>query len=337
MTTVLLTGASGFLGSHAAVALLEAGHRVIGVDSLDNSHPDAVRRAGQLGGSDIDLHVMDIRETDKLTHLLHSESVDTVMHFAGLKSVADSISDPLSYYDVNTAGSISLFRAMDTTGVRRLVFSSSCTVYGNQSSSASTAETSDLTPINPYGRSKTMVEQILADLASADTSWEITSLRYFNPAGAHPSGCIGEDPKGTPNNLMPLVMACAIDGDQPLTIHGDDYDTPDGTCVRDYIHVLDLAAGHVAAIENLVAGMHAFNLGTGVGVSVLELVEAARRVTGSAIPVKIGPRRPGDAASVVAGVSAAVTSLDWRAELGLDRMCEDHWRWLKANPGGYDR
>ncbi len=332
-----MTGAAGFVGSHAAVALLEAGHRVIGVDSLDNSHPDAIQRAGRLGGSDIDLHVMDIRETEKLIHLLRSESIDSVMHFAGLKSVAESVSDPLSYYDVNTAGSISLLRAMDTTGVRRLVFSSSCTVYGDQSSTATATETNDLTPINPYGRSKTMVEQILGDLASADASWEITSLRYFNPAGAHPSGCIGEDPKGTPNNLMPLVMACAVDGDQPLTIHGDDYDTPDGTCVRDYIHVLDLAAGHVAAIENLATGMHAFNLGTGVGVSVLELVEAARRVTGCAIPVVIGPRRPGDAASVVAGVSAAVASLDWRAELGLDQMCEDHWRWLNTNPGGYDR
>lgn len=332
MKNILITGAAGYLGSHTAAALLEAGHRVVGVDNLENSHPEALRRAGRLAGATIPLHVTDVRDTGRISELLEAEAIDTVMHFAGVKSVAESMLDPLRYFSANTAGAISLLTAMQTVGVARLVFSSSCTVYGEQQLAVGTGER---LPVSPYGRSKAMVEDILSDVAAAHSSFESMSLRYFNPAGAHPSGCIGETSRGRPTNLMPLVMNAAAGGSSPLIIHGDDYDTPDGTCVRDYVHVQDLAAAHVAAVDNLAIGARAFNLGTGIGVSVQELVDTARRVTGRSIPTLIGDRRAGDVASAVAAVGDTTAALGWKAELDLEQMCEDHWRWLITNPQGY--
>jgi UDP-glucose 4-epimerase len=336
-STVLVTGGAGFIGSHTCLALMDAGHDVVVVDDLSNSSEVAIDRIKELGDPDkLAFHRVDLRDAAGLDTVLESHPVDAVVHFAGLKAVGESVARPLDYYDVNVSGTHVLLRALGRHGVRTIVFSSSATVYGDPQT-LPIAESAPISPTNPYGRTKAAVEWLLFDLAASDESWHIALLRYFNPVGAHPSGRIGEDPAGTPNNLMPFVMQVAVGRRSELVIFGDDYPTPDGTGIRDYIHVLDLADGHVAALKGLpsLPGCRAVNLGTGHGHSVLETLEAARRVSGQPIPHRVGPRRPGDVASTYADATLANELFGWKASLGLDEMCADAWRWQSQNPNGY--
>jgi UDP-glucose 4-epimerase len=335
---VALTGGAGYIGSHAAAWLLERGWGVVVVDDFSNSSPGALERLGEIvPGGRLSWHELDIRDTDRLTEVLRSEGVDSVVHFAGLKAVGESVENPLAYYSVNVAGSVSLVQAMQAAEVRRLVFSSSCTVYGEPDTLPMTEEAPRKRAANPYGRTKQVVEDVIADVAASDPRWRVISLRYFNPVGAHPSGRIGEDPLGVPNNLMPYVMQVAIGRRPFVSVYGDDYPTPDGTGVRDYIHVVDLASAHEAALVALDAnaGYRALNVGTGRGHSVLEVIEAASRASGREIPHKVVDRRPGDVAATWADASRAEGELGWRAERDLDAMAADHWRWQAANPQGY--
>ena len=335
-STVLLTGGAGYIGSHTSVVLLEAGHRVVIVDDLSNSSEVAVDRVRELAPGPLELHVVDIRDEAALDAVVAEARPEAVVHFAGLKAVGESVAEPLRYFDVNLAGTISLLRVMQRRGLRNLVFSSSATVYGDPAS-VPVDEQAPLSSTNPYGRTKLVIEQMLGDLAASDPSWHIACLRYFNPVGAHASGRIGEDPQGIPNNLMPFVMQVAVGRRDELVIFGDDYPTPDGTCIRDYIHVVDLAEGHRAALEHLdeLVGCCPINLGTGNGSSVLEVVAAASRAVGRELPHRIGPRREGDAAATYADPSLAAELLGWRATRTLDEMCADSWRWQSANPDGY--
>ncbi len=335
--TLLLTGGAGFIGSHTCVVLLEAGYRVIVVDDLSNSSAEAIERVRALvPDSHLDFHEFDLRDTDRLDALFQATAIDGVVHFAGLKAVGESVAEPLRYFEVNLGSTLSLLHVMQRRGPRRLVFSSSATVYGVPDSVPLT-EDAPTGANNPYGRTKVMIEEILTDVAAADPTWHIALLRYFNPVGAHPSGRIGEDPDGIPNNLMPYVMQVAVGRLPQLTVHGGDYPTPDGTGVRDYIHVMDLAEGHRAAIDAIdrLSGCVPINLGTGTGTSVLEVVAAAERAVGRAIPSTVGPRRPGDAAVTYCDASRAAELLGWRATRTLDDMCADAWRWQSANPHGY--
>ena len=334
--TVLLTGGAGYIGSHTAVVLLEAGYDLVVVDDFSNSSEVALDRVRELAPGRIDLHRVDIRDEPALDAVFDDHDVDAVVHFAGLKAVGESVARPLHYFDVNLAGTISLLKAMERHDVRRLVFSSSATVYGDPAS-VPVDEGAPRSSTNPYGRTKLVIEQMLGDLAAADPRWHVASLRYFNPVGAHPSGRIGEDPRGIPNNLMPFVMQVAVGRRDELVVFGDDYPTPDGTCIRDYIHVVDLAEGHRAALEHLddLVGFRPINLGTGAGSTVLEVVAAASRAVGRDLPYRIGPRREGDAASTYADPSLAAEVLGWRATRTLDEMCADSWRWQSANPDGY--
>ncbi|MBS0342843.1 MAG: UDP-glucose 4-epimerase GalE [Proteobacteria bacterium] len=335
---VLVTGGAGYIGSHTCVALAAAGFEPLILDNYANSSPRVLERLARIGGGRAPRAIQgDVRDRALLDRLFAENSVKAVIHFAGLKAVGDSVSQPLSYYDNNVNGSLVLAAAMQAAGVKTLVFSSSATVYGEPERTP-TPETAPLSATNPYGRTKLMVEQILVDLQHADPSWNIGLLRYFNPVGAHQSGLIGEHPKGKPNNLMPFVSQVAVGVRERLTVHGNDYPTVDGTGVRDYIHVLDLAEGHVAALRHALArpGLFAVNLGTGQGASVLEVITAFERATGKKIAYEIGPRRPGDVPASVADTALAGSLLGWRAQRGLDQMCADSWRWQCANPNGYD-
>ncbi|HEY8524567.1 MAG TPA: UDP-glucose 4-epimerase GalE [Acidimicrobiales bacterium] len=335
---VLLTGGAGYIGSHAAAWLLEKGWGVVVVDDFSNSSPVALERLAEIvPGADLRWHELDIRETGRLTEILRSEGVEAVVHFAGLKAVGESVERPLAYYSANVGGSVSLLQAMDAAGVRRIVFSSSCTVYGEPETLPLTEEHPRRRASSPYGRTKQMVEDVIEDVTRSDPAWRAISLRYFNPVGAHPSGRIGEDPAGIPNNLMPYVMQVAVGRRPFVAVYGDDYPTPDGTGVRDYIHVVDLAAAHEAALTALDdrTGYRALNVGTGKGHSVLEVIEAASRATGTPIPYKVVERRPGDVAATWADPSRAREELGWQAERDLDAMVADHWRWQSANPYGY--
>lgn len=333
---VLLTGGAGYIGSHTAVECLAAGHEVVVFDNLSNSSVKSLDRVAQIAGKSVTFVQGDIRERAALRALFARHAIDAVVHFAGLKAVGESVEKPLLYYDNNIAGSIALFEEMTAAGVKSVVFSSSATVYGDPATVPIT-EDFPLSAANPYGRSKLFIEEMLRDIALADAGWNIALLRYFNPVGAHESGLIGEDPRGIPNNLMPYVAQVAVGRRPQLSVFGGDYPTPDGTGVRDYIHVVDLARGHVAALNKLLklGGVQTWNLGTGRGVSVLDMVHAFEAASGRPVPYRIVARRAGDVAQCWADPSRAARDLDWRAEYDLPRMCADAWRWQQGNPDGY--
>ncbi len=325
---VLVTGGTGYIGSHAVVELIDVGHEVVIVDDLSNSKQSVVDRIERITGVRPGFHRVDIRDGEVLRVVLE-DGFDAVMHFAGLKAVGESVERPLAYYDVNVAGTVSLLEAMAERDVTTLVFSSSCTVYGDPAELPVTEDTPTSKATNPYGWTKLMIEQILADLWVADPRWRIARLRYFNPVGAHRSGLIGEDPNDTPNNLMPYIAKVAAGELEELPVFGGDYDTPDGTGVRDYIHVVDLARGHLAALDYLAEhpGVHTWNLGTGRGRSVLEMIDVFEQATGTKVPYRIVERRPGDVAATWADPSKAERELAWKAELDVTDMCADMWRW----------
>ncbi|MFO1413319.1 MAG: UDP-glucose 4-epimerase GalE [Burkholderiales bacterium] len=338
MPTALLTGGAGYIGSHTCVELLAAGWDVVVLDNLCNSSPEALTRIARIAGRAPTFVGADVRDGRALDRLFAGRRIDAVVHFAGLKAVGESVARPVDYYSNNVAGSVALADAMHRHGVRRIVFSSTATVYGAPRS-VPVAEDAPLAPASPYARSKLMVEGMLTDVAASDPRWRVMLLRYFNPVGAHPSGLIGEDPVGVPNNLMPFVAQVAIGRRAALSVFGNDYPTPDGTGVRDYIHVVDLARGHVAALARLMddatAPVTTLNLGTGRGHSVLELVRAFEQASGRAIPWVVSARRPGDVAEYYAEVDKARAILGWQAEHSLPTMCADAWRWQSANPDGY--
>lgn len=335
--TILLTGGAGYVGSHTAVLLLQAGYNVVVIDNFANSSRQAVTRVERLAGRRVTLVEADVRDRDVVEEVLRGHAVEAVIHFAGLKAVGESTAQPLNYYQTNIDATISLTSAMDRVGIKTLVFSSSATVYGDPDSLPISEDAPVGRPTNPYGWSKLMIEQILADLQAADSDWSIALLRYFNPVGAHESGQIGEDPSDTPNNLMPFVTQVAVGRRQQLSVFGDDYDTVDGTGVRDYVHVMDLAAGHLSAMRAIhgAGDCRVWNLGTGRGHSVLEVVDAFQRVTDTPVNYRITPRRPGDIATCFADVSRAESELGWQAQRGLDAIVRDAWRWQRHNPYGY--
>ena len=335
-STLLVTGGAGYIGSHTCVELLQAGHEVVVVDNLCNSSRAVIGRIGRIAGREVAFHECDVRDATALRGIFREHAIDAVLHFAGLKAVDESVAQPLRYYENNVGGTLALCRAMADSGVRQLVFSSSATVYGDPDT-VPVREDHPLRPTNPYGRSKSMVETILHDLFCSDPAWKIALLRYFNPVGAHESGLIGEDPGGVPNNLMPYIAQVAMGRREVLNVYGNDYPTPDGTGVRDYIHVVDLARGHLAALDKLSTSSEVLtvNLGTGRGYSVLEMVEAFRQASGREIPCRIVARRSGDVAACCADPALAARLLGWRAERGLDEMCRDVWRWQSMNPDGY--
>ena len=333
---ILVTGGAGFIGSHTYVALAAAGYAPLILDNFSNSDKRVLDRLQQITGEAPRIVQGDVGDGALLERVLGEHPIAAVIHFAGLKAVGDSVADPLTYYDVNVAGTLTLTRAMQAAGVTRLIFSSSATVYGEPAYSP-IPETTPHAPASPYGRSKAMVEDMLADLHIAQPDWRIARLRYFNPVGAHESGLIGEDPQGKPNNLMPFVSQVAVGLREKLMVYGDDYPTPDGTGVRDYVHVMDLADGHVAALRHIErqAGLLTLNLGTGQGASVLDLINAFERVSGQHIAREMAPRRTGDVPACWADVSLARTTLGWHAQRGLDQMCADSWHWQQNNPNGY--
>jgi len=337
MRKILVTGGAGFIGSHTVVELLEAGFDVIVVDNLSNSSPIALDRIAQITGRVPTFEKIDIRDCEGLRQVFSRYHPDAVVHFAGLKAVGESVEKPLSYYQNNIAGTATLCEVMAEFGVKQLVFSSSATVYGNPAS-LPIREDSPLSATNPYGRTKLFIEEMLRDLYASDPSWRIALLRYFNPIGAHPSGLIGEDPQGLPNNLFPFITQVAVGRRERLAVYGADYPTPDGTGVRDYIHVVDLAQGHLKALERLAvdSGMITCNLGTGQGYSVLDIIRSFERVTHVTIPYKVVGRRLGDIAACYADPSLAATELGWRATRSLGDMCEDGWRWQQMNLKGYE-
>jgi UDP-glucose 4-epimerase len=332
---ILVTGGAGYIGSHTCVALLQAGEPIVVFDNFCNSSPEALERVQRICGKSFAVVEGDIRDQDALEKALRQHGCTAVMHFAGLKSVQDSVAQPLEYYDQNVIGSHRLLGAMKKIGVKRVVFSSSATVYGTPKFLPYT-EGHPLNAVNPYGRTKLMIEDMLRDLYASDPTWGVAILRYFNPVGAHESGLIGEDPKGVPNNLVPFVAQVAIGRRERLNVWGNDYDTPDGTGVRDYIHVMDLAAGHVSALK-LLDGPKCFavNLGTGAGSSVLEVVRAFEAASGKRIPYDVMPRRPGDIDAYYAATDYASKLMGWKATRSLETMCADHWRWQSTNPDGY--
>ena len=334
---VLLTGGAGYIGSHTAVECLAAGHEVVVFDNLSNSSPKSLQRVEQIAGKPVAFVEGDIRDRTALRSLFDDHHIDAVVHFAGLKAVGESVEKPLLYYDNNISGSVVLFDEMAAAGVKSVVFSSSATVYGDPETVPIT-EAFPLSVTNPYGRSKLFIEEMLRDVARADPAWNIALLRYFNPVGAHESGLIGEDPRGVPNNLMPYVAQVAVGRRPHLNVFGGNYPTPDGTGVRDYIHVVDLARGHVAALNKLpqLGGVRTWNLGTGHGVSVLDMVRAFEAASGRPVPYEIVARRAGDVAQCWADTERAARELGWRAEYDLSRMCADAWRWQQRNPQGYD-
>jgi UDP-glucose 4-epimerase len=334
--TVLVTGGAGYIGSLTCVRLIESGYRPIVLDNFVNSHPRVLDRVKQLTGHAVTLITGDIRDTELLSGVFASASIDAVIHFAGLKAVGESVALPLEYYDVNVHGTLCLLRAMDQAGVRRLVFSSSATVYA-ETTQLPLDEQAPLAPANPYGQTKLAAERAIADVARSRPDWATVSLRYFNPAGAHPSGELGEDPRDVPNNLMPFMAQVAVGRREALQVYGADYPTVDGTGVRDYIHVLDLAEGHIAALRYLHThpGTHCFNLGTGIGHSVLQLKAAFERACGKPLAYRLVARRAGDVAACWADASLARQLLGWQAQRDLDQMCADTWHWQSRHPKGY--
>lgn len=334
---ILVTGGAGYIGSHTCVELLQRGFGVVAVDNLSNSSAAAIDRVRKITGRDLPFVRADVRDRKALDAVFERHQIACVIHFAGLKSVSESVEKPLAYYGNNLSATLSLCEAMQAHGVDRLVFSSSATVYaaGNEMPLEETARTGDCT--NPYGWTKYMCERILADFARSAPGFSTAILRYFNPVGAHPGGLIGEDPKGIPNNLLPYISQVAVGRLDHLNVYGNDYPTRDGTGVRDYIHVCDLAAGHAAAIDFIVRnrGIHVFNLGTGKGSSVLEMVRAFERASGKTIPYEFKPRRPGDLAEVFADTGKSERVLGWSARFGIDEMCRDAWNWQRKNPMGY--
>ena len=334
---VLVTGGAGYIGSHTCVELLQLDMGVVVVDNLVNSSPKAIERVEQITGKHVDFYVKDVRDREAMNAIFDKHRIDCVIHFAGLKAVGESVAMPLEYYDNNLFSTVTLCEVMRDHGVKNIVFSSSATVYSgdNEMPLREASRTGMCT--NPYGWTKYMSEQILRDTAKSDNDWAIVLLRYFHPIGAHSSGLIGEDPRGIPNNLMPFISQVAIGRREYLNVFGDDYDTPDGTGVRDYIHVVDLARGHVAAINYMQQhkGESVFNLGTGNGYSVLDMVHAFEKVTGRKVPYRIAPRRPGDLATVYASPDKSAELLGWKAEYGLEDMCRDTWAWQSKNPMGY--
>ncbi|GAA5172479.1 UDP-glucose 4-epimerase GalE [Viridibacterium curvum] len=338
MSCILVTGGAGYIGSHTCVELLAAGHDVVVVDNLSNSKAESLRRVEEIAGRKLTaFHQIDLREREALAEVFRAHKIDAVIHFAALKAVGESVAQPLRYYDNNIAGTVALAEVMAAAGVKTLVFSSSATVYGDPAS-VPIREDFPTGPTNPYGRTKWMMEYVLSDLAAADKEWSIGLLRYFNPVGAHASGRIGEDPNGIPNNLMPFVTQVAVGKREKLSVFGGDYPTVDGTGVRDYIHVVDLAVGHVKAIERLAKsrGVLTVNLGTGCGYSVLQVVKAFEKASGRPVPYQIVDRRAGDIAECWADPAAAERELGWRATRGIDEMCADSWRWQSANPNGFE-
>jgi UDP-glucose 4-epimerase len=333
---ILVTGGAGYIGSHTCLELLQQRYSVVVLDNFCNSKPTSLHRVEKLAGGEITVVRGDIRNRALLRKLFTAYQIDAVVHFAGLKAVGESVQQPLIYYDNNVVGSVTLTEVMAEYGVKTLVFSSSATVYGDPAS-VPIREDFPVGTTNPYGSSKLMVERIYRDLAVADPTWRIALLRYFNPVGAHQSGMIGEDPNGIPNNLLPFIAQVASGRREHLNIWGNDYSTPDGTGVRDYIHVTDLALGHLAALQALQDkdGVLTVNLGTGQGHSVLEMVSAFEAASGKKIPYRIAPRRPGDIGACYADPALAAQLLGWRAELGIDAMCRDAWRWQSMNPEGY--
>ena len=334
---ILVTGGTGYIGSHTCISLLDAGYEPIIVDNLSNSKKAVLQRLAQITGREIPFCEGDIRDQALLESILRDEKIEAVIHFAGLKAVGESVSMPVAYYDNNVGGTVSLLKAMENAGVRCIVFSSSATVYGDPEQ-LPIPETAPLSATNPYGRSKLFIEEILRDLAIADSRWSLVILRYFNPVGAHPSGLIGEDPQDIPNNLMPFVAQVAVGRREKLSVFGDDYPTRDGTGVRDYIHVVDLSEGHVAALKAHAreTGVFTYNLGTGNGSSVLEIVDAFAEASGRTIPYQVTDRRPGDIAECYADPTLAREKLAWQATRDLGAMTADSWRWQSGNPNGYD-
>lgn len=332
---ILVTGGAGYIGSHTCVELLARGDTVTVVDNLSNSREESLRRVEGLTGREVDFHRVDLLDRPGLDRVMAIAEPEAVIHFAGLKAVGESVREPLRYHQNNVTGTLHLLEAMAATGCRRLVFSSSATVYGN--GAPPLREEAPLSATNPYGKTKWIIEEICRDLAVADPAWRIALLRYFNPVGAHPSGQIGEDPQGLPNNLMPYVLQVAVGRLPHLNVFGTDWPTPDGTGIRDYLHVVDLAQGHLAAVDHLdgLAGCVAINLGTGRGTSVLELVSGIERASGRRVPWRPSPRRSGDVATSFADPTLAKQLLGWSAQLGLDAMCADAWRWQAGNPSGF--
>ncbi|WBA80737.1 UDP-glucose 4-epimerase GalE [Endozoicomonas sp. GU-1] len=333
---ILVTGGAGYIGSHTCVELLNDGYDIIVLDNLSNSSEESLKRVQEITGKTLEFVKGDIRDHELLHSLFSNHEISSVIHFAGLKAVGESVSMPLAYFDNNVHGTLVLLEAMKQAKVKTLVFSSSATVYGDPAS-LPISENFPTSATNPYGRSKLMIEEILQDLQVSDNSWRIALLRYFNPVGAHPSGRIGEDPNDIPNNLMPYISQVAIGKLDKLSVYGNDYPTHDGTGVRDYIHVVDLAIGHVRAIEKLqkTEGIHAWNLGVGTGYSVLEMVAAFEQASQQPVPYQIAPRRYGDIAACYANPDKALSELGWKAEKGLEDMVSDSWRWQSANPNGY--
>jgi UDP-glucose 4-epimerase len=337
MSKILVTGGTGYIGSHTALALLLRGFDVVVLDNLCNSAAESLARVAQIANRAPEFVQGDIRDPALLTRLFAQHSIHAVLHFAGLKAVGESVTQPLRYYDNNVHGTLTLLQAMADAEVRRFVFSSSATVYGQPSQMPISEDCPLGQPTNPYGRSKLIIEDMLRDLAAADPGWQIALLRYFNPVGAHESGLIGEDPNGIPNNLLPYITQVAVGKLPELAVFGNDYPTPDGTGVRDYIHVMDLAEGHLQALQALqtLTGAHVWNLGTGQGYSVLEMVHAFEAASGCRIPYRIAPRRSGDIATCYADASKAARELGWKASRGLPEMMRDAWRWQQRNPNGY--
>lgn len=333
---ILVTGGAGYIGSHTIIELLASGHGVVVVDNLSNSSAESLARVEEITGQKVPFYEFDLRDREKLTELFKSENIDAVIHFAGLKAVGESVTKALWYYQNNLESTLMLLDVMKEFSVKKMVFSSSATVYGDPAKLPIT-EDMPLTATNPYGWTKLMIEQILRDVANTNEGWQFTSLRYFNPVGAHPSGRIGEDPSGIPNNLLPFVSQVAVGKREKLSVFGDDYDTVDGTGVRDYIHVVDLAKAHVAALEHLGTPNEykVYNVGTGRGTSVLELVHAFEKAAGKPVPYQVVARRPGDIATCYADPDLAETELNWHAELSIEDACRDAWKWQSQNPDGY--
>ena len=334
---ILLTGGAGYIGSHTAVALLEANHEVVIVDNLRNSKASVIDRIQEVSGRQPGFYEEDVADCKIVTQICRDEHIDAAIHFAGLKAVGESVADPLLYYQLNVSTSVSLCQALAATGVNILVFSSSATVYGDPEKVPIDESCRATVATNPYGRTKIIIEQMLRDLCLANPEFNVALLRYFNPAGAHPSARMGEDPRGIPSNLVPFLTQVAIGTRDQLVINGDDYPTPDGTCIRDYIHVQDLAKGHLAALEKLVTncGLVTYNLGTGKGHSVSQVVSAFERATNQHLPKTVGPRREGDVPSSVTDPDLAKRELDWSAELTIEDICRDAWLWQQQNPDGY--
>lgn len=336
---ILATGGMGYIGSHTVIALLEAGHEVVILDNLSNASPKVLERIQHITGRLVPFVQGDIRDRSILQKLFAEHTIDAVIHFAGLKAVGESVAEPIKYYDNNVVGSLVLMEEMAKAGVFQLVFSSSATVYGDPQNGPCLSETDPVgNTTNPYGSSKYMVERLMADIAAADERWSMVVLRYFNPVGAHESGLIGESPNGIPNNLLPYICQVAVGKREYLSVFGNDYDTKDGTGVRDYIHVLDLADGHLKAVENhqRSSGWHVYNLGTGTGYSVLEMVNAFEKASAQTVPYQIVARRPGDIAACYANPTLAQQKLQWHAKRDLTTMMQDSWRWQSQNPNGYD-